>query len=739
LARFTLVVAAVEALLLIFRAVERVFRPQAAGPALWIMLAGIVLGVSLLALALRWFRRTVMWRLRNRLIVTYVFIAVIPVVLLLAMATIAGYIFAGQFATFIVSSDLHAQLRSLESANRAAARSVAVRVKAGLPLDQAVQDSRLDTSKRSITAWAASGEVFVSPLGSTGVMLPPPGSPESSAAVVRDEQGVYLRAWTTIPEEGAGLTFVATEPLDHYFLERIASDLGEVIFNPPNFQPPKPTEINPAEASPSPAGSGQSSAGEPRRAGGDRRPARDTTSFISAVSDLEALDKNHELFANLDLLGDLSPEESSAPEHQAANAPGRMLASLPELHAGTLAPPRGGWDRKVSFGTFLPVMDWYTGESKTTLLGVHTRLSVLYGRLFATLGERASAVFTALAVIAFFFAILELAALITGVRLTRTMTRSVAALYEATQHVNRGDLSHRIQVFSNDQLATLETSFNSMTESLQKLIVEQKEKQRMEGELAIAREVQAQLFPREDVSLNSLEIHGICLPARTVSGDYYDFLRLGDDKLGIAVGDISGKGISAALLMATIHSAVRVYEFGHEEARNGDPVTGKPAGALTQAQVRSPAAVLHLLNHHLYDSTAQEKYATMFLGFWDGDARRLTYSNAGHLPPLILGADGSCRKLEAGGTVVGLFNDMEWQEESVELRPGDLIVAYSDGVSEPENEFGEFGEQRLLDLVQQNRRLPIAGIASEILSAVQDWIGGNEQPDDITIVLARAR
>ncbi len=158
-----------------------------------------------------------------------------------------------------------------------------------------------------------------------------------------------------------------------------------------------------------------------------------------------------------------------------------------------------------------------------------------------------------------FFAVIELVALIIGTRMTRTVTGAVAQLYDATKHVDHGDFSHRIPVKSTDQLAQLSLSFNSMTESIEKLILEQKEKQRLEGELAIAQEVQAQLFPRQVTELESLEVHGFCRPARTVSGDYYDFLTASSHKLILAVGDISGKGISAALLMATIHSAVRAY------------------------------------------------------------------------------------------------------------------------------------------------------------------------------------
>lgn len=146
-----------------------------------------------------------------------------------------------------------------------------------------------------------------------------------------------------------------------------------------------------------------------------------------------------------------------------------------------------------------------------------------------------------------------------------------------------------------------------------------------------------------------------------------------------------------------------------------------------------------LLNHQLYDSTPAEKYATLFLGIYDGRIRRLTYSNGGHLPPILIGKDGAVRRLEAGGTVVGLFDGMTYEEGSVEMHPGEVFVAYSDGVTEPENEFGEFGEQRLIDLVRDNRNLPLEQISQLVTSAVDDWIGDKEQPDDVTLVLARAR
>jgi len=271
------------------------------------------------------------------------------------------------------------------------------------------------------------------------------------------------------------------------------------------------------------------------------------------------------------------------------------------------------------------------------------------------------------------------------------------------------------------------------------LIAEQKEKERLQSELEIAHEVQEQLFPRNVSGTRTLEVHGICHPARIVSGDYYDFLSYGPDQMGIAVGDISGKGISAALLMATIHSAVRAYEqeqaVSMEAAAYG--TTGRTSTISARPAPPSPAHMLWLLNRHLFRSTQPEKYATLFLGFYDGDTRRLTYSNAGHLAPILLGKDGSIRRLEAGGMVVGLFDNMEYQEETVEIHPGDIFISFSDGMTEPENEFGEFGEERLIEAIAANRHLPLDRISAQAVAAVKDWIGAVEQPDDITLVLAR--
>jgi sigma-B regulation protein RsbU (phosphoserine phosphatase) len=239
-----------------------------------------------------------------------------------------------------------------------------------------------------------------------------------------------------------------------------------------------------------------------------------------------------------------------------------------------------------------------------------------------------------------------------------------------------------------------------------------------------------------------------------VSGDYYDFILFHSEAnltgklrtetgVGIALGDISGKGISAALLMATLHSAVRAYRFASEEvvyAKNAvDGLTasreeiGEDAGELFQ----SPGRIMSLLNRHLYRSTQPEKYATLFLAHYDAKTSWMTYSNAGQLPPLVLSRDGSIRRLDKGGTVVGLMDGMSYEEDAFQMKSGDIMVAYSDGVTEPENDFGDFGEDRLMEVVARYRDEPLHVISAQVMLALDAWIGADEQPDDITLVLAR--
>jgi len=629
----------------------------------WVSFLSFGVIVLFAILAIRWLKAKLLWRLRNRLIVTYVFIGVIPVVLLATLTFGSFYLFAGQFATYIVISDLNSELHSLDAANSAIAHELAARLQRGekpeVTAIAGLRQTRATWVDRQVCAWLDGRVILNNAPAQAG--SPNPVWPSYLMAplreVVRDQGKLFLRSAETVAVHGGKLTVLSSEPLDQHMLQGLATDLGEV------------------------------------------------TLYASGFSEL-----------------------------------------TPTYTAGVIPLPTRSLDREVSFPTSVSVVNWDTGDrSMPVVITVRTRVSKLRDRLFDATGEFASTLEFVLLIVAIVLAVIELAALFIGLRLNQTVTGAVAQLYEATQHINRGEFSHRIPVRSNDQLATLANSFNSMTASLEKLIEEQKAKQRLENELVIAQEVQTQLFPQHITQLPSLEVYGFCRPARTVSGDYYDFVAMDADKMLLAVGDISGKGISAALLMATVHSAVRAYSL------EGIPLLREPvavgaglgSGMILGSGLRgpgvSPGALLALLNHQLYESTPPEKYATIFLAVYDGQQRKLTYSNGGHLPPIILGQGHSLRKLDQGGTVIGLFDQRGYEEASVHLRSGEIFLAYSDGVTEPENDFGEFGEQRLIELVRDNRDLPLATISEIVTAAVDDWIGANEQPDDVTLVLARAR
>ena len=653
----------------------------------WAGFFEFVLIVCAVFLLFRWVRRKLLWRLRNRLIVTYVFIGVIPVVLILTMFVISGYLLGNQLTTLLVHRDLMAEVQNLDTLTSTVSQEIAGQLE-----KKSIRALQLSTlapggatahfPQWTIAAWLNGKRLEILNASSPRAELADPSRP--LRGVVSYKAGLLIRSFQEHKSAVGTLQVIMVVPISEALLSRAVPDLGQVTLY----------ALEPVES----------------KTGGQ----------VSVTFS----DKNADANKN--------------------------FKPVPAVRAGSEPIPEYRFDPQLHFGSVIPASEWETGSSTPALVQVNTRPSVLNHRVFTDLGTVGSAVLIALTAVAVAFGIIELIALVIGVRLTRTITGSIAQLYRATQYVNRGDLTHRIKVASNDQLASLETSFNSMTESLERLLQEQKEKQRLENELAIGAEVQAQLFPRDPKTLDSLELHGVCKPARTVSGDYYDFVSLGDERLGIAVGDISGKGISAALLMATIHSAVRVFELGAEPERGQLVAAGAaafasaantraPRWSVAAQQMQSPADVLTLLNRHLYNSTTPEKYATLFLGIFDGASRKLTYSNGGHLPPFVIHDSGASRKLETGGLVVGLFPEIVLEEEEVKLSKGDMFVAFSDGVTEPENDFGEFGEERLLDLVRSNRHLPLERISDLVIAAVQDWIGENEQPDDVTLVLARVR
>src|SRR5579862_2279141 len=665
-------------------------------------LAGLdffLLVILCIPLLWRYIFNRLLWKVRNRLIVTYLLMGLAPVVLLATLALLLLYVFSGQFAIFAATSVVNDELTHIGSENGNIAMHLAHVLDANPKLQMVPLPEMSATPRQheytglSVAAFHDGKRVHLTPQSVDAQDAPPIPSwlPDRWHGIALDGGHLWLRAADREQIGGHTTVVITSVPIQKENVEAIAEGLGIVGVY----------------------------------AGGEKSQGAPKSGF--------------------------NVQSSSSNQGTGLQLNGQDVDEAHRITGGTLPDKEHFYDFPVRFAAPLAVTDWTGSSGKPqqdiAAAWVTSRPSKLYRRLFITSLQLGDFIRDALIAIAIAFGVLELLAFLAAVRLNRTITRSVHDLYEATLAIDGGNLSHRIRVRRKDQLGALGRSFNSMTASLERLLVEQREKERLQNELAIAQEVQANLFPRSRIALPMLEIHGVCIPARTVSGDYYDFLTFGDTGLGIALGDISGKGISAALLMATLHSAVRAYRFAGLElisagnaalATSLDPRIGEAeleCGELFE----EPGKILALLNRHLYRSTQPEKYATLFLAHYEGVQKRLIYSTGGHLPPLLLRADDTITRLDCGGTVVGLIDNMSYEQGTEQLYPGDILIANSDGVTEPENEFGEFGEERMIEVVRRHRHLPLDAISEQVMQALRTWIGGQEQPDDITLVLARQR
>jgi serine phosphatase RsbU (regulator of sigma subunit)/predicted enzyme related to lactoylglutathione lyase len=267
-------------------------------------------------------------------------------------------------------------------------------------------------------------------------------------------------------------------------------------------------------------------------------------------------------------------------------------------------------------------------------------------------------------------------------------------------------------------LASYDEVTHAMEAERRAVLQKRESERRAARELEIAREVQARLFPQSLPPMATLEYAGMCMQARQVGGDYYDFLDLGQERLGLVLSDIAGKGIAGALLMANLQANLR----------------SQCAIALDQ-----PQAFLRSVNRLFFENTTDGAYATLFFGEYDQRQKRLRYVNCGHLPALLLRAGGDIERLEATCTVLGLFDKWDCDVEERQLEPGDTLVIYTDGVTESFHEHEEqFGEERLITALQMNKECGSRELIAAVIKEVQAF-SPNEQQDDITLIAAKCR
>ena len=596
-------------------------------------------------------RRKLLWRLRNRLIVAYIFIAVVPVMLISAMVAIGMYLLYLQFGAHLLKDDLQARIETISGYSAAITNAIEREGAQGAgPLDQGVLERPAVASLISAARaqWPSHLDVFWN--GGKAVLK---ANGNHFAGFTKFNGVLWFAAADIGQYPGGKFSILVGGPLNSAMLDGLPSDLGPIQL----------TLLTPVA----------------------RRPATGLSFNIGGhvyVPGQQIATSQRHLAPRANWLDVLVRGGSTFVAYGVALAPGAETSPAPVLASFSLRPSTLNKSLFSSVGAVGPIL-----------------LEILLGT-------------------AIVFVVLEIAALGTGVVLTRTITRSVADLYEGTLRVRGGDFTHRIRVQKRDQLGALGESFNEMTSSVAELIVEQRKRQRLEHEIDIAREVQQQLFPQTLPSLPGLELAAICRPAKVVSGDYYDFIPLGPTSVVIAISDISGKGIFAALLMASFQAALR-------------------STTMLGGDYDETAAVVSRVNRHLFKNTSDDRYATFFYAVYDSAKHRLTYTNAGHPAPFLIAGD-CVRELDKGGTVVGLFEDPAYTQTSIDIASGTLLVAFSDGITEPESASGEeFGMARVKAEILRQRDAPIWDLAKNLIGAAEEWSAAPEQADDMTVVAAR--
>jgi phosphoserine phosphatase RsbU/P len=394
----------------------------------------------------------------------------------------------------------------------------------------------------------------------------------------------------------------------------------------------------------------------------------------------------------------------------------------------------GTWSTLFSKSViFLDYADWDSGAMRQVSISLGYRAGDLYRRLSEAqkIGIRGVSLgvwaIILLLVIAGLFLIIEIVALSMGLALARSITSSIHELFMGTERVRHGDFAHRIDIQSNDQLGELAGSFNQMTGSIEGLLQTAAEKKRLEEELRIARAIQMSLLPRGPLNVPGLAITALCVPAREVGGDYYDFFNLSGDRLGILIADVSGKGTSAALYMAELKGLVLALSQRYE----------------------SPRDLLIEVNRIISEHLDSRSFITMTYAVLDPHAGTMTFCRAGHTPLIFLpgpsDAVAAVQVLVPNGMVLGLridgaaekFSEL-LEEERVALTAGDVIVLYTDGISEAMNPDSDlFGDTRLSRIVEEHGHLDSGELRERIMREIEAFVGVADQHDDMTMILLK--
>jgi sigma-B regulation protein RsbU (phosphoserine phosphatase) len=614
-------------------------------------------------------RQRLLWRVRRKLILSYVFIGLVPALLIVVFFTILGALTMLSFSSFLVKeklSDLQAQARvyaettavELQQANGPAAVSdlLARKLGAGTRRYPGMSIALVPIGPRAGFDGTQTGAWSHGPAPTD---VPAWLGADSATAVVipvTDERGVQQGArlivrsvaWTGDSDRTRGAVIVDL-PLDDPAAELIRAETG-IRIGPASTAASR--EVN--------------------------RCADRPTVTVTANE---------------------------------ANPPGGALT--------------------LAWVNHLDVHEWDSGKTCNVGLHIEPNLPEVYRHITGAQAVGGSVPFgdlllIILLVIGALFLVIQGVAFVMGVSLARSITGAIHELFEGTQRVQREEFSHRVHVPSRDQFGALATSFNQMTERIEELLEQKVEKDRLEQELQIARDIQTSLLPSEPLRIDGIAVAAACRPAREIGGDYCDFFPIDHRRIGILVADVSGKGASAALYMAELKGLVLALSKTHD----------------------SPRRLLGEVNRILSQHLGRSSFITMSYAVLDLDARTLTHARAGHTPLIHLRAKESfprTRLLAPEGLVLGVrmesvlvrFDQM-LKEQTIALDPGDIVVMFTDGVSEAMNDIRDlYGEDRLCLCVEQNAMLDPEALCDEIFESVREFADGAEQHDDMTMIVLK--
>jgi sigma-B regulation protein RsbU (phosphoserine phosphatase) len=628
-------------------------------------------------------KRRLLWRVRRKLILSYVFIGLIPALLLVAFSLLCGFLLFYSFSGYLVQSRLNA----LSERAVFIAQSAALEIQRGSGRDVAAVLARRQ---------AIEVEKY----------------PALSIAVVPALRTCDSNSEFRIPN--SELKLVTAGPWDHV--------------DPPASVP----------AWIDCRGFAGVLAYSHRRS--DSADDEDTHLVARGVAFPDAPRVSYAVVVDL-LVNDAIRQQL----RKATGVELRSVAAVPPKKPSDARPlpgkAVGGGDTSVPVSstgplgkltTLMDYRDWSTGETGALTASIALSVGELYDQISPAQGSVGRTVSQGLLlllfVIAALFLIIEAIALVAGFALAKSLTGSVHALFTGTERVRQGDFTHKIAVRSEDQLGELALSFNSMTASIEDLLRQAAEKKRLEEELRIAHEIQMSLLPQGPLTMAGLSVTALCVPAREVGGDYYDFLPLGDHRVGVLIADVSGKGTSAALYMAELKGLVLSLSEIHS----------------------SPREMLIALNRIIANHLDARSFITMTYAIVDLRARTMTYARAGHTPliyvPGVCAAGGSRQMqiLTPDGMVVGLKLDngemfaRHLVEETIALQSGDLYLLFTDGISEAMNGHDDlFGEPRLGRLVEKHAQLPSEELRERVLREIAAFVGDAPQHDDMTMILIK--